>query len=302
MSTTVRSIDVGNSYAAYYAAAASTTATETIHISGQPGSTKDGTMPADYASQVLLALVNIHKIIIAANASITDIVKLNLYIVNYDAKNRLHAKPLQRFLGKHRPAVTLIPVQKLAFDGWLFEVDAVLAKHTAPNQIPRSLDTGVESVDVVIIGAGLAGLTAAREVIRAGLSCIVLEARDRVGGRTYTHKLDKGIIDLGAAWINDTNQSQMFALVEEFKLELVEQNTTGNAVLLDEDGSAKPFPYGELPPVSSVYLFSPVHHCFLTLGPYFPDPLMRQRSNCHGLTLGTARPQHSRLLTSPSVR
>jgi NADPH-dependent 2,4-dienoyl-CoA reductase/sulfur reductase-like enzyme len=108
-----------------------------------------------------------------------------------------------------------------------------------------------ESVDVVIIGAGLAGLTAAREVTKAGYSCVVLEARARVGGRTYTHTLDKGIVDLGAAWINDTNQSQIFALAEELKLELIEQNTTGNAVLLDHDGSAKPFPYGELPPVSA---------------------------------------------------
>jgi monoamine oxidase len=109
-----------------------------------------------------------------------------------------------------------------------------------------------ESVDVVVIGAGLAGLTAAREVTKAGNTCVVLEARARVGGRTYTHKLDKGIVDLGAAWINDTNQSQMFALAEELKLELIEQNTTGNAVLLDHDGSAKPFPYGELPSVSAV--------------------------------------------------
>ena len=255
MASDVRSIDVGNSYAAYYAAATTTTATETIHVSGQPGSTKDGTLPTDYASQVCLALVNIHKIILAANASISDIIKLNLYIVNYDSKNRLHAKPLRRFLGKHRPAVTLIPVQKLAFDGWLFEVDAVLAKNSAPPVIPQGPTTGpaTETFDVVVIGAGLAGLTAARDIIKAGLSCLVLEARDRVGGRTYTQKLkDGGIVDLGAAWINDTNQSHMIELARSLNLELIEQNTTGNVVLLDDDGTSKPFPYGELPPVGTL--------------------------------------------------
>ena len=44
--------------------------------------------------------------------------------------------------------------------------------------------------DVVIVGAGPAGLTAARELKKAGLSVAVLEARDRVGGRTWTDTID----------------------------------------------------------------------------------------------------------------
>ncbi|MGV0800149.1 FAD-dependent oxidoreductase, partial [Mycolicibacterium elephantis] len=43
--------------------------------------------------------------------------------------------------------------------------------------------------DVAVIGAGLAGLTAARELRRAGVDVVVLEARDRVGGRTLNHRL-----------------------------------------------------------------------------------------------------------------
>ena len=62
-----------------------------------------------------------------------------------------------------------------------------------------------EHVDVAVIGAGLAGLTAARILARAGLSVRVLEARDRVGGRTLSHRTEHGeVVDLGAQWLGPT--------------------------------------------------------------------------------------------------
>lgn len=47
---------------------------------------------------------------------------------------------------------------------------------------------------------GMAGVTAARQLTDSGLSVIVLEARDRVGGRTYSHLTSEGPVDAGAMW------------------------------------------------------------------------------------------------------
>ena len=56
--------------------------------------------------------------------------------------------------------------------------------------------------DTVIIGAGFAGIAAAKKLQKAGKSFLILEARDRIGGRTLTENLDCGAtIDLGAQWI-----------------------------------------------------------------------------------------------------
>src|ERR1043166_5641562 len=62
----------------------------------------------------------------------------------------------------------------------------VAATGAAVAMLPKRAEA-VRSADVIVVGAGLAGLTAAREVVKAGRSVIVLEARDRVGGRTLNH-------------------------------------------------------------------------------------------------------------------
>lgn len=73
-------------------------------------------------------------------------------------------------------------------------------------------------VDVVIVGAGLAGLAAARALHRAGQGVVVLEARDRVGGRLESRVLPNGQpLDLGGQWVH-TTQTRTLALMAELGL------------------------------------------------------------------------------------
>ena len=86
------------------------------------------------------------------------------------------------------------------------------------------------ATDIVVVGAGISGLYAAKLLKQRGLSVIVLEARDRVGGRMFSQKLSDGsAIDLGAQWISP-DQKRIQALVREYKLETHLTHTEGNRI------------------------------------------------------------------------
>jgi monoamine oxidase len=73
---------------------------------------------------------------------------------------------------------------------------------------------------VVVVGAGLAGLTCAHRLADAGVSVVVLEARDRIGGRTFSPTLSNGeVCELGGEWIGD-DQTAIRSLVAELGIEL----------------------------------------------------------------------------------
>ncbi|XRM46785.1 hypothetical protein ABZX51_009811 [Aspergillus tubingensis] len=108
-----------------------------------------------------------------------------------------------------------------------------------------SKDPTAKLYDVVIVGAGLSGLQAAHSIQAAGFSVCILEATDRVGGKTLTVKSsEKGYNDLGAAWVNDTNQSEIFNLHQRYGLDGVVQYTRGDDILESGEGVIRKIPYG----------------------------------------------------------
>jgi len=77
------------------------------------------------------------------------------------------------------------------------------------------------NIDVAIIGAGAAGLAAARTLEGSGLSSIILEARDRIGGRGHTIIVGDGIpFDLGCGWLHSADENPFVGIAEKLGFEI----------------------------------------------------------------------------------
>jgi monoamine oxidase len=108
--------------------------------------------------------------------------------------------------------------------------------------------------DVCVVGAGLAGLTAARRLSEAGRSVIVLEARERVGGRVWTRTARSGVpVDMGACFIGP-HHDRMHALATEMGVDTFPTFVAGDNVLAT-GGKVRRY-RGDIPRISPVALLS----------------------------------------------
>ncbi|MEK6343692.1 MAG: NAD(P)/FAD-dependent oxidoreductase [Curtobacterium sp.] len=90
--------------------------------------------------------------------------------------------------------------------------------------------------DVVVIGAGVTGLVAANRLVAEGRSVAVLEARDRVGGRTWTNDIEGVTLEIGGQWVSP-DQTALLETLEELGLETYDRYREGSSVYVDQHGS-----------------------------------------------------------------
>jgi monoamine oxidase len=134
----------------------------------------------------------------------------------------------------------------------LLGASAAAGLGTVLTRVPGAGAASALSADVVVVGAGFAGLTTALKLVRAGRSVIVLEARDRVGGRALNQPIGGGeISERGATFVGPT-QNHILALAKEFRVDKFPTFNDGDNVYVNSLGQRSTYsdtgPLGTAPP------------------------------------------------------
>ncbi|WP_129360226.1 flavin monoamine oxidase family protein [Rothia uropygioeca] len=114
---------------------------------------------------------------------------------------------------------------------------------------PQQSEWSVRESDVVVIGAGPSGLAAATELRKAGKSVTVLEARERVGGRTWSQVIDGAFLEIGGQWISP-DQTVLTELVDDLGLKTFSRYREGENIYRSPKGTVTRYA-GEMFPVSA---------------------------------------------------
>jgi monoamine oxidase len=221
-----------------------------VFTSGIIAQQPDGTFPESVEEQAAAVYKNLREVLQKSGSSPRDVIKVTFFVVDWSLEQgESFVKLFLDFITDgsgtpNRPVTTLVPVTKLAIPGAKIEIEVVAAAggHASPYAEPsvRSFDRPVapSKVDVVVVGGGFSGVQAAWDLQKAGLSCVLLEAKHRIGGRSRSQQLQSGpgIVELGATWINKKTQPKVYATAKRLGLDIVEQYTEGDEVWQFPDG------------------------------------------------------------------
>jgi monoamine oxidase len=94
--------------------------------------------------------------------------------------------------------------------------------------------------DVVVVGAGVAGLAAAAALRRAGLRCVVIEAADRIGGRAWTTSLVGAPFDHGASWLHAAGRNPLVEIARTHDDHLIDSDAIRSEVTIRDGASIGP--------------------------------------------------------------
>lgn len=124
---------------------------------------------------------------------------------------------------EHRAALGECLGERLVIAGEACNPRAPAMVHGAWDDGIRAADLAVRSgaTRVIVIGAGCAGLGAARHLREQGIDCVVLEARERIGGRTHSLQLGPVTVDVGAAWLQQFADNAVAREAERLGVRLV---------------------------------------------------------------------------------